>query len=87
MAYGITKMSSRGQIVIPEEVRESLNFKSGSNFFVIPHGDSVILRPIEEPSLDDLPGILEKTRAFAKDRGIAPKDVKQALKKIRSNKK
>lgn len=80
-------MSSRGQIVIPEEVRESLNIKSGSNFFVIPHGDSVILRPIEEPTLEDLPDIMKQTRAFAKERGITPKDVTKAIKRVRSRKK
>jgi len=86
MGYGITKMSSRGQIVIPEEIRESLNIKSGSNFFVIPHGDSVILRPVEEPSIEDLPSILAKTNSFAKERGITPKDLKKAIKKVRSKK-
>jgi AbrB family looped-hinge helix DNA binding protein len=40
----ITRLSSRGQIVIPKEVRESLAWEAGDYVAVEVQGDRVILR-------------------------------------------
>ena len=34
-----TKMSSKGQVVIPEEVRKALNLQTGTQFVVLGEGD------------------------------------------------
>lgn len=47
--YSTTKMSSRGQVVIPEEIRENLHLKEGDQFVVIGKGDTVILKSITPP--------------------------------------
>lgn len=39
-----TKMSSKGQIVIPEQIRNKLGLKTGSKFIVIADKDVVILK-------------------------------------------
>ena len=39
-----TKMSSKGQIVIPEIIRKQLNLKPGSQFVVVGDKDVVILK-------------------------------------------
>lgn len=46
-----TKMSSKGQVVIPEEVRRALDLSAGSQFVVIGEGDVVILKKISPPSM------------------------------------
>ena len=38
-----TKMSSRGQVVIPEAVRNEMGLKAGSQFVVTSRGDAVML--------------------------------------------
>ncbi|MFH1247248.1 MAG: AbrB/MazE/SpoVT family DNA-binding domain-containing protein [Candidatus Micrarchaeota archaeon] len=45
----ITKMSSRGQIVIPEGVREEMEIGAGSTFVVFAHkdADSILLKKLE----------------------------------------
>jgi len=40
----ITKLSSRGQIVIPKEIRELLAWEAGDHVAVEVHGDKVVLR-------------------------------------------
>lgn len=40
----ITRLSSRGQIVIPKEVRESLAWEAGDYVAVEVQGDKVVLR-------------------------------------------
>ena len=42
-AYATTKLSSRGQVVIPEEIRNNLGLNEGDQFLVIGEGDAVIL--------------------------------------------
>ena len=41
-ALATTKMSSKGQVVIPEEIRKRLGLKAGSQFVVV--GDKNLLR-------------------------------------------
>ena len=49
-----TKMSSKGQVVIPEEIREQLGLKPGVQFVVVGSRDVVILKAIAPPSMEDL---------------------------------
>lgn len=42
MEVATTKLSSRGQIVIPSEMRGG--FKEGDNFVIVRKGDDIILR-------------------------------------------
>lgn len=37
-------LSSKGQVVIPEEFRESLQLRKGSNLVCIKHGNSIIIK-------------------------------------------
>ena len=39
--YATTKMSSKGQVVIPEQIREQLHLREGEQFVVIGRGDTV----------------------------------------------
>ena len=43
----VTKVSDKGQVVIPKEIRDKLNFAEGSKLIVIATEDAVILQRIE----------------------------------------
>ena len=47
-----TKMTSNGQIVIPEEIRKQLGLKTGSKFIVLGNKDVVVLKAITPPSIE-----------------------------------
>ncbi len=47
-----TKMSSKGQVVIPENIRNKLKLKAGSQFVVVGEKDMIIFKSISPPSLD-----------------------------------
>jgi AbrB family looped-hinge helix DNA binding protein len=83
-AFSTTKLSSKGQVVIPEEVRADLGLKEGTQFVVIGEGDTVILRMITPPSRDEMRHLLAESKAYAKKVGLKKSDVKKALKKVRS---
>ena len=82
-AYSTTKMSSKGQVVIPEEIRESLHLKEGAQFVVIGRGDAVILKSITPPSMDEFEDLLRESREYAKKAKIKKSDVKDAIAAVR----
>ena len=81
-----TKMSSKGQVVIPEEVRNRLGLATGAQFVVMGENDVVILKTIEPPSMDDFDSIIKRARRQAKSAGMKPADVKKAISKVRGRK-
>jgi len=48
-----TKMSSKGQVVIPEDVRSRLGLEAGEQFVVVGDKDVVILKRVTPPSMRD----------------------------------
>lgn len=84
--YATTKMSSRGQVVIPEEIRVSLHLKEGDQFIVMGHADTVILRSITPPSMKELEGLVAQASQIAKKAGMKKKDLDSAIKGVRHKK-
>lgn len=78
-----TKLSSKGQVVIPEEVRIQLGLKAGDQFIVIGKGDAVILKTISEPSFDQFEELLLEAQKQAKKAGLKKSDIKNAIEKVR----
>jgi AbrB family looped-hinge helix DNA binding protein len=57
-----TRLSSKGQIILPKTVRDMHHWAPGTDFSVEDTGDGVLLRPIKtsQPTrLDDLVGSLQ----------------------------
>jgi len=81
-----TKMSSRGQVVIPEEIRRRLNLRPGTQFVVLGRGDVVILKEISAPSLEDFDALISEARRSAKEAGLEQRDVAAALARVRRSK-
>jgi AbrB family looped-hinge helix DNA binding protein len=81
--YATTKLSSRGQVVIPEEIRNTLGLSEGDQFVVIGEGDAVILKAITPPKLEEFQNLLSQARTEAKRVGIKKADLKSAIAKVR----
>ena len=81
----VTSLSSRGQVVIPQEVRDKLNLQIGEKFIVIGEDDTIVLKKLGIPSFKGFDKLLKKTRDFAKQQQIKPKDINETVKRLRSN--
>ena len=79
-----TRLSSKGQVVIPEEVRDRLGLKAGDQFVVLGDRDVVILKVIKPPSMSEFDGIVKQARRAAKRTGMKRKDVARAVRGARS---
>lgn len=56
-----TRLSSKGQVIIPKSVRDAHKWRAGQEFTVVDTGEGVILkerRPFEETELDEVAGYL-----------------------------
>jgi AbrB family looped-hinge helix DNA binding protein len=43
----VTKVSDKGQVVIPKEIRDKLNLKVGTKLIVVATEDAVVLQKVE----------------------------------------
>ena len=82
-SFSTTTMSSKGQGVIPEDVREVLGLAPGTQFLVIGENDVVILKTISRPSMKDFNSIIRRARRQAKADGLKRSDVPKAIAKVR----
>jgi len=79
-----TRMSSKGQVVIPEKIMKRLKLKTGSQFVVVGNDDVVILKAIFAPSLKEFDGLIADARKQARMAGLKKSDIAAAIKKVRS---
>lgn len=79
----ITSVSSRGQIVIPQSLRNKMKIHEGEKFVVIGEDNTLILKKLEIPSFSGIDKLLKKTRDFAKKKEIKESDVEEAIKQTR----
>ena len=78
-----TTLSSKGQVVIPEDVRKALGLEPGAQFVVMGDGDVVILKRIETPAKTEFRALAAKVRGQARRAGLKPADVQRAIRKVR----
>jgi AbrB family looped-hinge helix DNA binding protein len=86
MAVETTKMSSRGQVVIPEEIRNRLGLKTGDRFLVIADNDVVFLKSLISPSLGEFDYLIREARKQARITGLKRSDIVNAVAKVRRDK-
>jgi AbrB family looped-hinge helix DNA binding protein len=81
-----TKMSSKGQVVIPEDIRKRLKLKAGSQFVVLGEDDVVILKTISPPSIGEFDALIAEARRQAKKAGLKKSHITDAIAKARGRK-
>ncbi len=81
-----TRMSSKGQVVIPDSIRKQLNLKEGMQFIVVGDSDVVILKVVMPPDMGEFDTLINQARKQAKEAGLKQKDISSAIKKARSRK-
>jgi len=80
----LTTLSSKGQIVVPKDMREDMNLVTGTPFAIFGKGDTIILKKVNIPTAKD---VFEKIHKwgikFAEDRGLKEEDINKLIHKGR----
>ena len=79
-----TRLSSKGQIVIPEAIRRRLGLDPGSEFVVLGDGDTIVLQRVRPPAMRDFDTIVARARQAARRAGMRRSDVAVAIDAVRS---
>lgn len=79
-----TKMSSRGQVVIPERIRRRLRLEPGAEFVVVAKDDVLVFKQLSAPRWDQFDSLVRGARRQARAAGLTPSHLKQAVAKVRS---
>ena len=79
----VTTMTTRGQIVIPQAVREALDIDAGTKFAVAGEGDTIILKRLEIPSTHELKSLLAESRKAARKKKLKKSDMAKAIREER----
>jgi antitoxin PrlF len=61
---GRAKITFKGQVTIPKEVRNALGIEEGDSVIFMVEKDQAILKPLKKKSLRDFYGILPSTRPY-----------------------
>ena len=76
----LTKLSSKGQIVIPQQVRTELRLKEGEMFIVTGREDTIILKKLKVPSAKEM---FERLHAWgvkiAKKKGLKEENLQTTI--------
>ena len=81
-----TVLSSRGQVVIPEELRKEMHLEVGTKFMVFREEDVLMLKVMKAPSRRGLARFLKIAREQARAAGMTKKDLDRTIAEIRSKK-
>lgn len=71
----VTTTSPKGQVVIPQEIREHMRIEAGTKFAVYGKGDTIIFKRMELPTVKDFEKLARFGNEFARKRGIKEADV------------
>lgn len=86
MVTAVTKVSAKGQIVIPKDLRERLNLKEGDTLLVYSTDSMLVIRKITKQETI-LSIIADPVRKKIKQLGITRKDVSRAIQQARHSEK
>lgn len=91
MEIEITKITSKGQVVIPQDIREEADIEEGEKFFVYSSGDSIILKRTKNfkavKSKKEFDRVFKNAWKKAKERGITRENVAEEIAAVRREKK
>ena len=79
----IARISSKGQIVIPQEMRNQLDVKEGSIFMVSAQDSSICLTKIEVPKVKSWDEVTRPFRQAAKKSNFTKEDLSRLIEESR----
>lgn len=66
MNFYITRLSSKGQLVIPGSVRMLMGLRAGTKFAIFTDGGHILLKPISAPAISAFSKLALKAQKIAK---------------------
>jgi len=85
MEVELTRISEKGQVVIPSSLRKEMKIEKSDQFLIFGEDNTIILKKIEKPAIkktfDEIAKPLQKA---AKQMGLQKKDLVKAIRDART---
>ncbi|WP_308604168.1 AbrB/MazE/SpoVT family DNA-binding domain-containing protein [uncultured Fibrobacter sp.] len=79
----ITSLSTKGQVVIPRNIRNLLNLDIGDKLIVVCDGTNILLKPVLKPSMSEFSALVEETDKITKELATTPEMLSTFIKENR----
>ena len=84
MDFEIATIGERGQVVIPQSLRNDMSLHKGDKFMILQRGDMLVFKKLRAPSIEDFDKMLKKSHTHAKKHSLTEKDLQDAIKTART---
>ncbi len=81
-AVETAKMSSKGQLVIPDTFRKNYGWKAGMTILLIGTADAIVMQPLQPPSESSVDRILSEAKTVGKGVAERVKKAESSLAKL-----
>jgi AbrB family looped-hinge helix DNA binding protein len=79
----VTTLSTKGQVVIPQRLRDTLGLQPGDKFVAVGEADTVVLKRLTVPRHEDYQDLIRHAEELAEQRKLTKRDVERAIRKVR----
>ena len=83
----VTAVSSKGQVVLPKNVRDSLALVPGAKLMVLSDGENILLKPIKKPDISEFRDMMNKAAEWAREVDMTEDDITEAIATVRKRRK
>ncbi len=85
MSVEVLTVSSKGQVVLPVEMRKELSIEYGDKLAAYASGGVIMLKRIEIPSEKDFMAKMDEAQEWAQTVGMTEDDITEAIKAVRKS--
>ena len=82
----IVTVSSKGQIVLPKEMRDALSISVGSALAAFATDEVIVLKPVKLPTEEEFSKWLDEAQGWARDAGFKKQDMNNVVRAVRGRK-
>ena len=83
MKVDIIKVSARGQISLPVDMRKALSISDGDGLAAFATDEVIVLRPLRLPTAKEFSGWLKEAQTCAREAGVTEEDLGGVVKSVR----
>ena len=87
METRLITVSTRGQVVLPADIRRVLSISDGDRLAVHVSDGVIMMKPVKLPTTDDFRNWMDEAREWAASVGYKEEDVPEIVKSVRRKKR
>ena len=80
----VTSVSSKGQVVIPNDIRVTMGLSIGTKMIIFTDGYNLLLKPIQTPHFETFRKLLKESKQLITKTAFKKKNIQKLIKQVRN---